>query len=654
MNTNITSTFGVSKITFLRFFSILILGLWIIKLSFEPFKFIKTSLFIPIISFSLILVLSVIFSRSPALSFFGSYERQEGFLTIINYIFLFFALINLLEKDDVKLIMNAVVLAGTLASLYGIMQHFNYDPFNLSWGGFSKDRVVGTFGNPVFFGAYTIMAIPASFSLFLIAKRFYLALLYGVQFLIILLGFLFANTRACYIGLFFEIIFGAGTLFILRNKLPLRRLLIFLIIFLIPAILINLKKETSFIARLGEITTLFGKEKKAEGSTGARLMMWKTGMKMVLDNPILGIGPEAIGITYPYYLYKTYTHNFPFEYEDRLHNDTFDTSVTRGILGLLSYLWLILAFFLSGIKIFKKYFYEERVIILGLCMAVLGYLVQNQFSFGLPCISSLFWILMASLFLLTKQKVKIKPRKRYKFLFLLIPIASLFIPLFSFYYADSAFRSNDYEKAIRLNPFCHQYRESYGTYLVDMGKNYGGVWPDKIISEMSNACKIFKNDGILLSILGMGYEMKGDIDNSLPIYENAIKINPYLGNTYNNLGAIYGNRGMYKKAGDVFLAGLYGFPWDSMLFSNAKRLGLIMLDKGMIKEGEEVFDKLTKIYKNKEELISLHKEISLRYLQGGKRDLAIKHLKEILKLSPGDIETKHLFKTFVAKINGKR
>ncbi|MEW6679635.1 MAG: O-antigen ligase family protein, partial [bacterium] len=297
MDTNIASTFGVSKVTFLRLFSILILGIWVIRRSRQSFGFVKTPLFIPIVFYFIILVLSVVFSRSPILSFFGSYERQEGFLTIINYIFLFFAVSNLLEKDDIKLVMNAAVLAGTLASLYGIMQHYSYDPFNLSWGAFSKDRVVSLFGNPVFFGAYTIMALPLAFSLFLLAKR--LSFLYGISFLIIFLGFLFANTRACYVGLFFEIILGGCALFILRDKIPKKRLVVLLSVFLICGIIVNLKKETSFIARLDEIKSLFLEKKKA-GSTGARLMMWKTGIKIVMDNPIFGIGPEAIGITYPY------------------------------------------------------------------------------------------------------------------------------------------------------------------------------------------------------------------------------------------------------------------------------------------------------------------------------------------------------------------
>jgi len=642
MDIRISSTFGVSKTTFLRFLSILIAGIWVIRLSNQPFKFIKTPIFIPIVFFSFIFLLSTIFSRSPVLSFFGSYERQEGFLTAINYIFLFFALVNLLERDDVKLVMNAAVLGGFLASLYGIMQHYNYDPFNLSWGEFSKNRVVSTFGNPVFFGAYTIMALPLAFSLFILTKRAYFAFLYGAAFFTIFLGFLFANTRACYVGLFLEVIFGGIALFMLRDKIPKKRVLIFVAIFLIPGILVNLKKETSVIPRLVEIIKV--KEKKFEGSAGARLMMWKTGIKMIKDNPILGIGPEAIGITYPYYLYKTYTHDFPFEYEDRMHNDIFDTSVTRGLLGLFSYIFLLFSFFILIIRVFFKSGYEERIIILGLFLSVLGYLIQNEFSFGLSSISTLFWLLMASPFLLIKQKLKIKPKKRYKLLFLLIPISSLFIPLFSFYYADLAFRNNNYERAIKLNPFCHQYRESYGTYLVEMGKNYGSPWPDKIISEMSKACRIFKNDGILLSILGMGYEMKQEIDNAQKIYEKAIKINPYLGNTYNNLGAIYGNKGMFKEAGDVFLAGLYGFPWDSILFGNAKKLGFIMLSQGMIPNCEDIFERLTRIYKNKNELISLHREVSLRYLEKGRKDLAIKHLREILKLSKDDIDAKRMLK----------
>ncbi|HAW50660.1 TPA: hypothetical protein DCX16_06905 [bacterium] len=630
MDVNIASTFSLPKVTLLRIISLLILGLWIIKLSFWNFGFVRTGLFYPIIAYVITLILSLIFSRSPVLSFFGSYERQEGVITLINYIFLFFAAANLLEKEDIKLIIKGAILAGFLSSLYGIFQHYNYDPFGFSWGAFSKDRVVSTFGNPVFFGAYTVMVLPLAFSMFILEKTLLLTILYGASFFTILGGFLFANTRACYVGLFLEIIVGAIALFILRKNIPKKRLLIVLGISLIFVVIVSIKLGEVGIARFSEVFKIF--EKKYVGSTGARLMMWKTGIEMIKDNPIFGIGPETIGITYPHYLYQVYDRRFPFEYEDRMHNDIFDTSVTRGIPGLLAYLWIIFSFYVFSIRLFFKVVYQEKIIVLGLSLGVLGYLAQNQFSFGLPCISLLFWIMLGSIFLLTKQKQRPKPIKKYNLLFFLIPIFLLFIPIYLSYEADRAIRNNDYQRAIRLNPFCRDYRETYGSYLVDMGKNYGGEWPDRIISEMTKANKVFKNDGILLSILGMGYEMKGNIDKALSVYEKALWINPYLGNTFNNLGAIYGNKGMFKEAGEAFLRGLKGFPHDSMLFSNAKRLGFIMLDRGMEKEAEEIFDRLTELYLNKEGLIELHRDLFVRYSNEKNKTMSDKHLMIYQKL----------------------
>ncbi|MEK9148868.1 MAG: O-antigen ligase family protein, partial [Candidatus Desantisbacteria bacterium] len=350
------------------------------------------------------------------------------------------------------------------------------------------------------------------------------------------LGFIFANTRACYVGLFFEaVLILVISLFFLRKNLQIKRLAILLLIAIIPLLWYNLKGGgTSAMERFSEVSAKKTEEEghKFRGSFGVRLMMWKTGILMVKHNPIFGVGPEAIGITYPFYLYQSYTRDFPFEYEDRMHNEIFDVSVTRGLLGFFAYYGLVFAFFIFSIKRIVKVNFPEKVVLLGISAGCLGYLVQNLFSFGLSSISSLFWIAMGLSFLYMKPKVKPVSAKRYGLLLLVIPIVILAILVRNTYSADVAFRKNEYENAIKLNPFCRDYRENYGIYLVERGKNEGGIWPDKIIEEMNKACRLFPNDGILLSILGMGYEMKGEIDKALPIYEESVRINPYMGNTY--------------------------------------------------------------------------------------------------------------------------
>ncbi|MBU1262529.1 O-antigen ligase family protein, partial [bacterium] len=641
MDTKISSTFGVSKTTLLSAISLLIASLWIVRLTYFRERFARTPIDLFILAYLATSLLSTILGRSPLLSFFGSYERQEGLITLINYIFLFYATVNLLEKEAISRIIHAVVLAGVLSSGLGITQHYEMNILNLQWGSFSKDRVVSTFGNSVFFGAYTIMTLPLALTLFTLTKKSWLVFVYGLSFLIILLGFIFANVRACYVGLFFEVVFAVIiSLFFLRKNLPIKRLAILALFALLTLSWYNLRGGgTSVIKRFAEVSGKKTEEgHRFEGSFGARLMMWKTGIAMVKHNPIFGVGPEAIGITYPYYLYQTYTRDFPFEYEDRMHNEIFDVSVTRGLLGFFAYYGMVFAFFFFSIKRIIKAGFPERVLLLGISVSCLGYLIQNLASFGLSSFSSLFWVLMGLSFLYIKPKAKVIPAKRYYFLLLLIPIAILGFLVRNTYSADIAFRKAEYENAIKLNPFCRDYRESYGIYLVEMGKNQGVPWPDKIIEEMNKACQLFKNDGILLSILGMGYEMKGEIDKALPIYEKSVRINPYMGNTYNNLGAIYANRGMYKEAADAFLRGLKGFPEDGRLFNNAKQLGSILLDTGKEKEAEGVFDKMEKLCLDKNMVLTLHRELSQRYWTNGGKDGFVKHTKKIISLDEKNFE----------------
>jgi tetratricopeptide (TPR) repeat protein len=155
---------------------------------------------------------------------------------------------------------------------------------------------------------------------------------------------------------------------------------------------------------------------------------------------------------------------------------------------------------------------------------------------------------------------------------------------------------------------------------------------------MEKATRLFKNDGILLSILGMGYEMKGEIDKAIPIYEESVRINPYMGNTYNNLGAIYANKGDYERAAICFLKGLKGFPGDRRLFSNAKMLGLIMIEKGMIDRAERLFSNLDELCTEKDLLLLLHRELAQRYWLLKENELFVKHTERIIELNPQEFE----------------
>ncbi|GBR77586.1 putative O-Antigen ligase [Candidatus Termititenax dinenymphae] len=127
----------------------------------------------------------------------------------------------------------------------------------------------------------------------------------------------------------------------------------------------------------------------------ARTSMWKTGLYMWKDEPILGQGPGMIKEVYPKYRREDYgrleggQHFTP----DKLHNDYVNMLATRGVLGfMVYYLWLLPAgFFIILRKLWKEGFTPGNYILLGLFSGMFVYLGQVLFNFGVVATRVIFY-----------------------------------------------------------------------------------------------------------------------------------------------------------------------------------------------------------------------------------------------------------------------
>jgi tetratricopeptide (TPR) repeat protein len=106
--------------------------------------------------------LSSIFSIAPAASWFGSYKRAQGAITFYSYVILFLVVLSeLRSQDQVKRLQYAFILTSLPMAGYGILQYWGAD--SLPWSNPMGDRSAGSMGNPIFLGAYLVMAIPLTF-----------------------------------------------------------------------------------------------------------------------------------------------------------------------------------------------------------------------------------------------------------------------------------------------------------------------------------------------------------------------------------------------------------------------------------------------------------------------------------------------------------
>lgn len=131
-----------------------------------------------------------------------------------------------------------------------------------------------------------------------------------------------------------------------------------------------------------------------KGAAGSRGETWKSGFRILADNPVFGIGPEVLKMIFPRYETDLFRFKETFHVkQDRNHNEALDVPVTKGLISFFVYLWLLGTVFLTGFRKLKTAGPEQKLLLGGLLAAVLAYLVQNQFSFGVVAITSIFWIL---------------------------------------------------------------------------------------------------------------------------------------------------------------------------------------------------------------------------------------------------------------------
>ncbi|MCP4362228.1 MAG: hypothetical protein GY796_29830, partial [Chloroflexi bacterium] len=162
--------FEPDKLALLRSLALIILGAWLVKIVDEggvlreknvPWH--KAIWQVPIVPqvvlLAIIYIIATIFSVTPRVSLWGSYQRLQGTYTTLSYMVIFAAIVgNLRRHKQVERLLTATIIASLPVGLYGILQRYEIDP--VPWGGNVVRRIASNMGNSIFIAAYLIMAFP--------------------------------------------------------------------------------------------------------------------------------------------------------------------------------------------------------------------------------------------------------------------------------------------------------------------------------------------------------------------------------------------------------------------------------------------------------------------------------------------------------------
>jgi tetratricopeptide (TPR) repeat protein/O-antigen ligase len=121
--------------------------------------FLRVPMVVPILVYALVYLFSSILTMTPDATWWGSYQRLQGFYSQISYMTLGLAIIgNMRTRKQAERLVNFIILTSIPVAFYGLLQANRLDP--LPWAGDTATRVASSMGNAIFVAAWLIMAVP--------------------------------------------------------------------------------------------------------------------------------------------------------------------------------------------------------------------------------------------------------------------------------------------------------------------------------------------------------------------------------------------------------------------------------------------------------------------------------------------------------------
>ncbi len=381
-----------------KVFALLILGITYLMILFKNTNYLNQLLEfdntnILLLIYFMFLVISVFVAENLEFALKGSPFREEGIVTIILYMLLFLAARSIRLKDDK--IFKCILLSATIVATYGILQYHGIDIFPRDFIRKDWKAAFSTMGNQNFLGTYLVLTIPIAMHLFIIKKKNYAGVVFGLLFYCLLA----TMTRGSWIGGFVAIILYLVLIRVYyANYKELRYRMAILVGLSVSIIFVfSLQSGETFLDRIFSISrdakaSIEGGEDANMAGSG-RVFIWKGVIELIKQRPWFGFGLE--NLAEPFYRMNEEVILKMFggpAIIDKAHNEYLHIAVTAGIPALITYMLFIGSNLKRGIKRLKL-----EVIVIPLMASITGYLVQALFNFSVVSVAYMFWIFLGLL-----------------------------------------------------------------------------------------------------------------------------------------------------------------------------------------------------------------------------------------------------------------
>ncbi|MFA5857767.1 MAG: tetratricopeptide repeat protein [Elusimicrobiota bacterium] len=475
----------------------------------------------------------------------------------------------------VKLLVTAWTISAVILAVYGIAQHY---------GGFmimpkvkfdvpQMDRIMSTFGNPIFFAVFLVTTLPLSIAAAFTAKKLFTRILFIFCVVVLLIALYFTYTRAAWIA--------AGAALVVFAFVLIRTLRARIMFLVIATVLLGV-----FAFSTRTVWLRFQEHP----------LIWRDTVVMWTKHPIAGIGLGTFHLYFPKHASAELKKIFPQErfIVNDAHNEYLQILAETGVIGFILFFAIICSYYLFLHKIFTQkvgHTGEQRVWLSAIAGSVTAVFVQNIFSVDMRfIISSVYLYLVmgitAGIGCANKETVLVKMPMAWQ-----RGIASAII-LFTAYYSAG----------MVLKPYFAQRKLAQTPDFFEQKLNN----PETQLAELQQLAVEHPADPRVHEKIGWVYAKQKMFTQAIDAYEKSLKIQPSHG-VFNNMGNVYflalNNKDMAIKCYQESLK-LSPHQVDARL-----NLGVAFYYKGMLKEAADQFKKVLEIDPNNEKAIIYYKKM---------------------------------------------
>ena len=235
-------------------------------LKINPFYF-------PVVVYTILVILSTLFSEFRSISTFGFIERYEGAYTIFAYMLILYISFNFItHENEVNTIIYCLLISASIVGIVGMLQYFGYDILQTFSGkliilpkelhklvnnikfNFSGYSIYATMYNSNNVGSYMTLIFPLTFGNYLYSKSPLKKFIFGLLSCLMFGTWIGCRSRAGLVGGLFAIVLIS---FLLRKylKYNLKKFIV-IIPYIIIFIIMNQVSDGSLLNKVSTISPL--------------------------------------------------------------------------------------------------------------------------------------------------------------------------------------------------------------------------------------------------------------------------------------------------------------------------------------------------------------------------------------------------------------